>query len=105
YSGSRDMEKNIDLLLQRLGDRTDRNARFRTVIALRIGDEEYFFEGTVEGTIGYQRQGNGGFGYDPLFTPLGYQKTFAQKASDEINGISHRTIAVGNLVYFLIAQY
>jgi len=105
YSGSRDMEKNIDLLLQRLGDRTDRNARFRTVISLRIGDEEYFFEGTVEGTIGYQRQGNGGFGYDPLFTPLGYQKTFAQMASDEKNAISHRAIAVAKLAEFLTARY
>ena len=73
YSGTRDMEKNIDLLLQRLGDQPDRSARFRTVISLRIGDVEHFFEGTVAGTIGYERQGHGGFGYDPLFTPIGYR--------------------------------
>src|SRR5690606_27741351 len=68
YSGTRDMEKNIDLLLQRLGDHANRRAHFRTVISLRVGSEEYFFEGAVEGQIGYERKGSGGFGYDPLFT-------------------------------------
>ena len=101
YSGTRDMEKNIDLLLSRLGDRTDRSARFRTVISLRIGDEEYFFEGTVEGEIGYERKGQGGFGYDPLFTPTGYRKTFAEMTPAEKNAISHRAIAVAELADFL----
>ena len=105
YSGSRDMEKNIDLLLQRLGDRPDRAARFRTVISLRIGDKEHFFEGVVEGTIGYERRGGGGFGYDPLFTPTGYQKTFAQMAPEEKNAISHRAIAVAKLADFLKTTY
>lgn len=101
YSGTRDMEKNIDLLLSRLGDRTDRSARFRTVISLRIGDEEYFFEGAVEGEIGCERKGQGGFGYDPLFTPKGYQKTFAEMTPAEKNAISHRAIAVAKLAQFL----
>ena len=105
YSGSRDMEKNIDLLLQRLGDRPDRAARFRTVISLRIGDKEHFFEGAVEGTIGYERRGSGGFGYDPLFTPMGYRKTFAQMAPEEKNAISHRAIAVAKLADFLKTTY
>ena len=105
YSGTRDMEKNIDLLLTRLGDSTDRTARFRTVISLRIGNEEHFFEGTVEGTIGYERQGEGGFGYDPLFTPAGYQKTFAQMTAAEKNAISHRAIAVAKLADFLKTHY
>lgn len=105
YSGTRDMEKNIDLLLQRLGDRPDRAARFRTVISLRIGDDEHFFEGVIEGQIGYERQGNGGFGYDPLFTPNGYEKTFAQMASADKNAISHRGIAVRKLADFLKANY
>lgn len=101
YSGSRDMEKNINLLLQRLGDCANRSARFRTVISLRIGQKEHFFEGSVEGKIGYARQGTGGFGYDPLFTPLGYDKTFAQMSTGEKNAISHRSIAVAKLAAFL----
>lgn len=105
YSGTRDMEKNIDLLLTRLGDSADRTARFRTVISLRIGKEEHFFEGTVEGTIGYERQGGGGFGYDPLFTPAGYHKTFAQMKAAEKNAISHRAIAVAKLADFLKTHY
>ncbi|MFB2119745.1 RdgB/HAM1 family non-canonical purine NTP pyrophosphatase [Parapedobacter sp. 2B3] len=105
YSGTRDMERNIDLLLQRLGDRPGRDARFRTVISLRIGNEEHFFEGTVAGKIGYGRQGSGGFGYDPLFTPTGHQKTFAEMTSAEKNAISHRAIAVAKLADFLKANY
>lgn len=101
YSGSRDMEKNIDLLLQRLGDNPNRRARFRTVISLRIGSQEYLFEGSVTGDIGFERRGNGGFGYDPLFTPKGYAKTFAQMTAAEKNAISHRAIAVAKLADFL----
>jgi len=101
YSGTRDMEQNMNLLLQRLADHPDRRARFRTVISLRIGTLEYFFEGTVEGEIGYERRGDGGFGYDPLFTPRGYNRTFAQMSAVEKNAISHRSIAVAKLAAFL----
>ena len=103
YSGTRDMEKNIDLLLQRLGNQTDRRARFRTVISLRMGGQEYFFEGSVTGQIGYERRGEGGFGYDPLFTPDGYDRTFAEMSAAEKNAISHRAIAVAKLADFLKA--
>lgn len=101
YSGTRDMDRNIDLLLQRLGENPDRRARFRTVISLRIGDAGYLFEGTVSGTIGFERRGQGGFGYDPLFTPHGYDRTFAQMTAAEKNSISHRVIAVAKLAAFL----
>lgn len=105
YAGTRDMEKNIDLLLHRLGDHPNRRAYFRTVIALRIGEETCFFEGAVEGTIGFERRGGGGFGYDPLFTPVGYEKTFAQMTATEKNAISHRAIAVAKLAEFLHRHY
>jgi len=104
YSGSRDMDRNIDLLLERLGNRPNREARFRTVISLRLGAEEYFFEGIVEGTIGRERKGAGGFGYDPLFTPSGYTRTFAEMTAGEKNAISHRSIAVARLAEFLQSQ-
>ncbi|MBK1438967.1 non-canonical purine NTP diphosphatase [Parapedobacter sp. ISTM3] len=103
YSGTRDMEKNIDLLLSRLGNHPNRKARFRTVISLLLDGKTYFFEGVVEGEIGYKRQGSGGFGYDPLFTPDGYDKTFAEMAAAEKNAISHRAIAVAKLAEFLKA--
>ncbi|SEK72294.1 non-canonical purine NTP diphosphatase [Parapedobacter koreensis] len=104
YAGTRDMEKNIDLLLQRLGDHQNRKARFRTVISLQIAGNEYFFEGAVEGKIGHSRQGIGGFGYDPLFIPNGYDRTFAQMTADEKNAISHRSVAVAKLAEFLKAN-
>src|SRR5690606_25327017 len=63
YSGSRDMEQNMDLLLRELGDNPDRRARFRTVISLRIRNKEYLFEGSVPGRIIYERTGSKGFGY------------------------------------------
>ncbi|SFC27242.1 XTP/dITP diphosphohydrolase [Parapedobacter composti] len=105
YSGTRDMEKNIDLLLSKLGNHPNRKARFRTVISLRLGREEFLFEGAVEGVIGYGRQGTGGFGYDPLFTPNGYDQTFAEMTAAEKNAISHRAIAVEKLTAFLKVRY
>jgi XTP/dITP diphosphohydrolase len=105
YSGTRDMEKNMDLLLQRLGNNSNRKARFRTVISLRIKEKEHFFEGAVDGEIGFERRGEGGFGYDPLFTPYGYDQTFAQMTPAEKNAISHRAIAVAKLADFLKTTY
>jgi XTP/dITP diphosphohydrolase len=63
--------------------------------------EEYFFEGAVEGTIRKENSGNGGFGYDPIFQPDGYDITFAEMSLDEKNSISHRAIAVEKLTEFL----
>ncbi|NGM64712.1 non-canonical purine NTP diphosphatase [Sphingobacterium sp. SGR-19] len=101
YSGSRDMERNIDLVLSRLGDNPGRTACFRTVISLFLNKQQYFFEGVIEGHIIHERRGAGGFGYDPIFIPAGYDKTFAEMTPEEKNKISHRAIAVGKLAAFL----
>lgn len=101
YSGSRDMEKNIDLLLEKLGDNPNRNARFKTVISLYLNEQQHFFEGTIEGQIIKERRGEKGFGYDPIFVPNGYDMTFAEMSAEEKNAISHRAVAVGKLAEFL----
>lgn len=101
YSGTRDSEKNIDLVLQKLTGITNRNARFRTVISLIINSKEYIFEGIVNGAIRHQRSGTGGFGYDAIFEPNGYDITFAEMALKEKNKISHRGLAMQKLILFL----
>ena len=101
YSGTRDMKRNLQLVLDRMKDKTDRKARFRCVISLIIKGEEYFFEGSVEGTIAKEPSGSDGFGYDPIFVPEGYTKTFAEMDGEEKNRISHRGKAVSQLVEFL----
>lgn len=90
-------------LLSELSGVTDRSARFRTAIALLRGDsaEPVFFSGTVEGRIIDAPQGSAGFGYDPLFVPVGWQKTFAEATPDEKNAISHRGRAVAALAEYL----
>src|SRR5690606_1033946 len=75
YSGSCDMEKNIDLVLVKFVDNSNRTARFGTVISLFLNGQQYFFEGAIEGTLILERRGSGGFGYDPIFIPEGYGKT------------------------------
>ena len=97
-------EANIDKMLQKLDGITDRRARFRTVISLMWRDCEYFFEGTVEGTIRTERCGKAGFGYDPIFEPDGYNVTFAEMSIEEKNRISHRGRAVDKLIQFLKNQ-
>jgi len=92
---------NIDKVLEKLQNETNRKARFRTVISLLWDGGETFFEGTVEGTIRHERSGNGGFGYDPIFQPDGYGVTFAEMTMAEKNAISHRAKAVEQLVAFL----
>ncbi len=94
-------EANNRLLLENLRCATSRKAHFRTVIALILGGKEYLFEGRVEGEILHDSQGEEGFGYDPLFSPDGYEKSFAQMTLDEKNRISHRGRAVQKLVEFL----
>lgn len=101
YSGSRDSEKNIDLVLQRMEGKNSRSARFKTVISLILQGEEYLFEGSVEGLITRQRAGIRGFGYDPIFIPEGYSVTFAEMAPPEKNRVSHRAIAIGKMLDFL----
>ena len=92
---------NMTKVLENMKDKTDRSARFRTVISLIWEDKEYFFEGTVTGTIRHERSGTAGFGYDPIFQPDGYDITFAEMSMAEKNSISHRAIAVGKLIDFL----
>jgi XTP/dITP diphosphohydrolase len=94
-------QANMDKVLENLKDKTDRSARFRTVISLIWEDKEYFFEGTVNGTIRHERSGTAGFGYDPIFQPDVYDITFAEMSLAEKNSISHRAIAVGKLIEFL----
>ena len=79
----------------------NRRARFRTVISLILGGEEHLFEGVVEGRIIDREAGHEGFGYDPLFIPDGYAKTFAEMTTDEKNAVSHRARAVRKLAEFL----
>lgn len=101
YSGSRDMEKNIDLVLHKLEGVTDRTARFKTVISLYMNERQLFFEGAIEGKIIEAREGEKGFGYDPIFIPNGYDKTFAEMTAAEKNAISHRSIAVSKMAEYL----
>ena len=103
YSGSRDMDRNIDFLLKKLEGETNRNAAFVTVISLIMDGKEYFFEGRIKGEIIGSRRGSNGFGYDPIFIPNGYTKTFAEMTDEEKNAISHRAIAVKKLVAFLLS--
>lgn len=102
YAGeSCSYQDNVDKLLKELDGQTNRKARFKTCICLMMNGEEYFFEGTVEGEITESESGNEGFGYDPVFLPDGFQKTFAQMEAAEKNAISHRGRAIQKLVDFL----
>ena len=96
-----DFEANNRLLLKNLEGVANRKARFRTVISLILDGEEHLFEGVVEGRITESAAGCGGFGYDPLFIPDGYDCTFAEMSAEEKNAISHRGRAVQKLVEFL----
>ncbi|PZX54576.1 XTP/dITP diphosphohydrolase [Algoriphagus ratkowskyi] len=102
YAGEpRSDERNINLLLKNLENSSIRTGRFKTVIALLLGDEEYKFEGVAEGEILKVRTGNGGFGYDPVFCPVGDSRSFAELSMGEKNRISHRGKAVSELITFL----
>jgi XTP/dITP diphosphohydrolase len=101
YAGSRDSNENINLLLLRLGNQTNTNAQFRSVIALILNGEKYFFEGIVKGNISKERRGTSGFGYDPIFIPEGHSCTFAEMSLEEKNSINHRTKSVQQLIEFL----
>lgn len=96
-----DFEANTRLLLHNMEGKEDRRARFRTAIILIEDGEEHLFEGRVEGEITCEPAGCGGFGYDPVFRPEGYEQTFAEMSADEKNSISHRARAVAKLVEYL----
>jgi XTP/dITP diphosphohydrolase len=102
YAGpGHDHQKNMDKVLQEMEDQDLRQARFRTVIALSLREEEHLFEGIVEGHIRRRKSGEKGFGYDPIFQPEGYQVTFAEMEMHEKNKVSHRARAMAGLIEFL----
>lgn len=105
YAGDHDSEANMTKLLQKLEKKCDRNAQFRTVIALIIDGKETLFQGIVRGSISKERSGTGGFGYDPIFVPQGYTQSFSELSMEEKNSISHRGRAVRQLVEYLKSQY
>ncbi|PRY16300.1 XTP/dITP diphosphohydrolase [Pontibacter ummariensis] len=105
YAGpQRSDNDNIQLLLQNLAAHENRKARFRTSVTLILDGKEHQFEGIVEGHITKEWKGNKGFGYDPVFVPEGYDRTFAEMSAEEKNAISHRGRAIRKLVDFLKAQ-
>lgn len=103
YAGEhRNNDENINLLLSNLALSEHRNAHFKTVIAyIDIEGKEYLFTGRVEGEIAIIRMGEGGFGYDPIFIPLGYRKSFAELGYEVKNQISHRSRAFKDFIEFL----
>lgn len=102
YAGKHgDAEANINKLLKKLKGARNRDAQFRTVICLKTNLQELFFEGFVAGRIATDYIGKRGFGYDPIFIPHGYNKTFAEMSLKEKNTISHRSMAVEKLAIFL----
>ena len=106
YAGEEaDAAANIQKLLEALGEKLDRQARFRTVIAyIDERGQKHLFEGVVKGRITITEQGSDGFGYDPVFQPEGYHQTFAQMSASEKNEISHRGKAVRQFIRFLRDQ-
>ena len=102
YAGdAKDNEANIDLLLANMKDKQERQAQFKTIFALCLGEDLHTFEGIVRGEITHERKGEGGFGYDAVFLPEGYADTFAQMSADQKNSISHRGRALQKLTAFL----
>lgn len=98
YAGEeKNPDANIALLLNNLEGKENRRARFRTVIALIFGEKETLLEGVCEGRIASQKSGGGGWGYDPVFIPEGYERTFAELGEDLKNQISHRARATALL--------
>ena len=102
YAGEgKSTEDNVQLLLKNMLNEGNRKAQFRCVIALIINEQEYCFEGKVEGEVLTEKQGEKGFGYDPVFRPKGYAYSFAEMPHEDKNRISHRGKAVAQLTDFL----
>lgn len=105
YAGpGHDSQANVKKLLTNLSGIENRRAQFRTVVALIKDGETHYFEGIVKGRIDIECHGDGGFGYDPVFIPEGYDQSFAELGDEVKNTISHRARAVAQLVAFLKAQ-
>jgi XTP/dITP diphosphohydrolase len=106
YAGEpKNDENNIDKLLANLKEIENKKANFKTVICLNINGEQQLFTGIINGQIIEERVGTNGFGYDPIFVADGYQKTFAELTLEEKSNISHRGIAVKQLITFLQKQF
>ena len=104
YAGSNNSSTaNVTKLLSELNMEENRKAKFRTVIALMIGEETRYFEGEIKGELTLRERGNNGFGYDPVFVPEGFHVTFAEMAPELKNKISHRAIAVKRLADYLVS--
>ncbi len=102
YAGpQRDNDQNMDLVLTKLIHHADRSARFRAIIALILDDQEYLFEGILDGKISGAKQGEKGFGYDPIFIPEGYDQTSAQLGAAVKNKISHRVRALQKMLHHI----
>ncbi|PWA05831.1 non-canonical purine NTP diphosphatase [Flavobacterium psychrotolerans] len=102
YAGEqRNAEDNMDKLLENLENQTNRNAQFKTVIALNRNGKQHLFTGIAQGEITLEKSGNQGFGYDPIFKPEGYDVTFAQISLEEKSRISHRGKAAEQLITYL----
>ncbi len=102
YAGDgHDSEANMRKVLDKMSGETNRRARFRTVIALLLDEQEHLFEGEVRGEILRERHGEGGFGYDPIFRPEGFAQSFAEMSLEDKNKISHRGRATEALRKFL----
>lgn len=102
YAGEgKNSNDNMDLVLRNLAGQENRKAQFRTVIVLIIDGNEFLFEGIAPGEITSAKSGSDGFGYDPIFKPISFEKTFAEMSMEEKNKISHRGKAIRALVDFL----
>lgn len=101
YSGSRDFDANIRLLLQNLEDKSNWKAQFKSVFTLVLQGEVQQFTGIIQGQIIREKRGERGFGYDPVFVPNGYEVTFAEMSLEQKNQISHRAKALKQLLRFL----
>ena len=105
YAGEqKDANDNMDKLLSELSDKPNRKANFKTVIALNLNGKQNLFTGIINGKIIEEKIGTNGFGYDPIFVAEGYEKTFAELTMEEKSTISHRGIAVKELILFLQKQ-
>lgn len=102
YAGEgRSFKNNVEKLLLNMKGKSNRNARFRTIISLILQGKEYTFEGICKGIILAEVKGDGGFGYDPVFLPVGATKSFAEMDINEKNKYSHRKKAMDKLISFL----
>lgn len=102
YAGEpSDSENNMQKLLNELNGKENRKAQFRTSICLNLNGKQFLFNGICKGTILAKKQGEKGFGYDPIFKPEGVKQSFAEMSSEEKNVISHRGLAINKLVEFL----